>query len=167
MARYAEKLHIVPLLAPATSTAGGGVLSYAVRLKNAQWVSFLLGWGDQSTDDAAVTTVTVVSTTGIGNTTGANDVALPFVYRLSAAPGEDNWGDSTTCDATGLSITGAQDNLTLMIEVDPDTIPALDDDAVGVRVVFDAGDQVGSYASYAVALIQDRYPQAEHISASS
>jgi hypothetical protein len=36
-----------------------------------------------------------------------------------------------------------------------------------VRVVFDAGDQVTSYASYAVAIIEDRYPQAEHISAST
>lgn len=167
MARYAEKLHIVPLLAPAASTAGGGVLSYAVRLANAQWVSFLLGWGAQTTDDAAVTTVTVVSTTAVGNTTGANDVALPFVYRLSTAPGSDNWGDPTTCANTGLSITGAQDDMTLLIDVDPATIPALNADAVGVRVVFDAGDQVTSYASFAAAIIEDRYPQAEHISAST
>lgn len=166
MARYAEKLHIVPLFAPGPSTAGDGSKSYAVRLANAQWVSFLLGWGDQTTDDTMASTVTVVSTTGIGNTTGANDVALPFVYRLSAAPGEDNWGDPTTCANTGLSITGAQDNMTLIIDIDPASIPVLDDDAVGLRVVFDGGDQTTSTA-YAVALIHDRYPQAEHISASS
>jgi len=168
MARYAEKLHIVPLLAPAASTAGGGVKSYAVRLNNTQWLSFLLGWGDQTTDDAAVTTITVEASTAVGNTTAAGDTAIPFVYRLSGVPGtDDNWGDPTACPSTGLEITGAQDNLTLLIDVDPASIPALDSDAIAVRLCFDAGDQTSSYASYAVAIIEDRYPQAEHISAST
>lgn len=165
MARYAEKLHIVPLLAPAASTAG--VKSYAVRLKNTQWLSFLVNWGNMTSDAGDAMTITVEASTGVGNTTAAGDTAIPFVYRLSAAPGEDNWGDSTTCADTGLVITALQDNLSALIEVDPATVPALDSDAIAVRVCIDAGTQEINYATTVTALIEDRYPQAEHISASS
>ena len=164
-ARYAEKLHIVPLLAPAASTAGAK--SYAVRLQNTQWLSFLVNWGAMTSDAADAMTITVEASTAIGATTAAGDTAIPFVYRLSAAPGEDNWGDSTTCAATGLVITALQDNLTALIDVDPATIPVLDSDAIAVRVCIDAGTQEINYATTVTALIEDRYPQAEHISASS
>lgn len=167
MARYAEKLHIVPLLAPAASTAGGGVKSYAVRLANSQWISFLVNWGAM-TSDATEMVITVESTTNVGNSTAAGDTAIPFVYRLSGVPGtDDNWGDSTTCAETGLGITAAQDNMALLIDVDPASIPALDSDAIAVRLCLDAGDQIDNYATSVTALIEDRYPQAEHISAST
>lgn len=165
MARYAEKLHIVPLLAPAASTAGAK--SYAVRLQNTQWLSFLVNWGAMTSDAADAMTITVEASTAIGATTAATDTAIPFVYRLSAAPGEDNWGDPTTCAETGLVITALQDNLTALIDVDPATIPVLDSDAIAVRVCIDAGTQEINYATTVTALIEDRYPQAEHISASS
>lgn len=165
MARYAEKLHIVPLLAPAASTAGAK--SYAVQLKNTQWLSFLVNWGAMTSDAEDAMTITVEASTTIGNSTAAGDTAIPFVYRLSAAPGEDNWGDSTTCAETGLVITALQDNLTALIDVDPATIPVLDSDAIAVRVCIDAGTQEINYATTVTALIEDRYPQAEHISASS
>lgn len=168
MARYAEKLHIVPLLAPAASTAGGGVKSYAVRLKNTQWLSFLVNWGAMTSDVGETMIVTVESSTAIGNTTAATDTAIPFVYRLSGVPGtDDNWGDSTTCASTGLAITALQDNMALLIDVDPASIPALDSDAIAVRLCLDAGDQISNYATSVTALIEDRYPQAEHVSAST
>ena len=167
MARYAEKLHIVPLLAPAASTAGGGVKSYAVRLANSQWISFLVNWGAM-TSDATEMVITVEASTAVGNSTAATDTAIPFVYRLSGVPGtDDNWGDSTTCAETGLGITAAQDNMALLIDVDPASIPALDSDAIAVRLCLDAGDQIDNYATSVTALIEDRYPQAEHISAST
>ena len=167
MARYAEKLHIVPLLAPAASTAGGGVKSYAVRLANSQWTSFLVNWGAM-TSDATEMVITVEASTAVGNSTAATDTAIPFVYRLSGVPGtDDNWGNSTTCAETGLGITAAQDNMALLIDVDPASIPALDSDAIAVRLCLDAGDQIDNYATSVTALIEDRYPQAEHISAST
>lgn len=167
MARYAEKLHIVPLLAPAASTAGGGVKTYAVRLKNTQWLSFLVNWGAMTSDDNSMV-VTVEASTATGNSTAATDTAIPFVYRLSGVPGtDDNWGDPTTCAATGLSIAGTQDGMALLIDVDPAGIPSLDSDAIAVRLVLDGGDNATNYATSATALIEDRYPQAEHISAST
>ena len=167
MARYAEKLHIVPLLAPAASTAGGGVKSYAVRLANSQWISFLVNWGAMTSDETEMV-ITVEASTAVGNSTKAGDTAIPFVYRLSGVPGtDDNWGDPTTCAETGLGITAAQDNMALLIDVDPASIPALDSDAIAVRLCLDAGDQIDNYATSVTALIEDRYPQAEHISAST
>ena len=162
MARYAEKLHIVPLLSPAAST--GTSLSYAAKLKNAQWLSFLVNWGSMTSDSTDVMTLTVVATTGGGNTTGASDVAIPFVYRLSAAVGSDNWGDATTCANTGLTINATQDDVALLIDVDPASIPALLSDAAGVRLVIDGTVVITNYATSVIGLIEDRYPQAEHIS---
>jgi len=167
-ARYAEKLHIVPLLAPAASTAGGGVKSYAVRLKNTQWLSFLVNWGAMTSDVTELMTITVEATTAIGNSTAATDTAIPFMYRLSGVPGtDDNWGDSTAATASGASVTALQDNMAMIIDVDPASIPALDSDAIAVRLRLDAGDQISNYATTVTALIEDRYPQAEHISAST
>ena len=103
MARYAEKLHIVPLLAPAASTAGGGVKSYAVRLKNTQWLSFLLGWGDQTTDDAAVTTITVEASTAVGNTTAATDTAI---LRTAPRGARLYWATQSTNARAAASIGG-------------------------------------------------------------
>ena len=121
-----------------------------------------------TSDAADAMTITVEASTAIGATTAATDTAIPFVYRLSGVPGtEDNWGDSTTCAATGLVITALQDNLTALIDVDPATIPVLDSDAIAVRVCIDAGTQEINYATTVTALIEDRYPQAEHISAST
>lgn len=166
MARYAEKLHIVPLLAPAASTAGGGVKSYAVRLANSQWISFLVNWGAMTSDDDSMV-ISVESTTAVGNSTAAGDTVIPFVYRLSGVPGtDDNWGDATATTSS-VSVVGTGDNMALLIDVDPATIPALDSDAVTIRVIVDGGDNATNYATSVTALIEDRYPQAEHISAST
>ena len=164
MARYAENLHIVPLLAPAATTTA--VKSYAVGLKNVQWLSFLVTWGAMTSDDNNMV-ITLESSTAIGNSTAATDTAIPFVYRLSAAVGEDNWGDPTTCANSGLSVVGTNDNMALLIDVDPAGIPALDADAIAVRVHITGVDNATNYAVGVVALIEDRYPQAEHISAST
>jgi len=163
MARYAEKLHIVPLLAPAATTTA--VKSYAASLKNAHWLSFLVTWGAMTSDDNNMV-ITVDATTNVGATT-TNDTAIPFVYRLSAAVGEDNWGDPTTCAASGLSVVGTNDNMALMIEVDPASVQPLDSDATGVRVSITGVDNATNYAVGVVGLIEERYPQAEHISAST
>lgn len=165
MARYAEKLHIVPLLAPAASTSA--VVSYAAALKNAHWLSFLVTWGAMTSDDQSMT-ITLESSTAVGATTAATDTAIPFVYRLAGAAGtDDNWGDPTTCAATGLVIAGTQDNMALLIDIDPAGMPALDSDAVAVRVHIAGASQTTNYAVGVVALIEDRYPQAEHLSAST
>lgn len=160
-ARYAEKLHIVPLLAPAATTTA--VVSYAIGLKNAQWLSFLVTWGAMTSDDNNMV-ITLESSTASANTTAATDTAIPFVYRLSAAVGSDNWGDPTTCASSGLSVVGTNDNMAALIEVDPAGIPALDSDALYVHVLITGVDNATNYAVGVVGMVEDRYPQAEHVS---
>ena len=52
MARYAEKLHIVPVFAPASSTAS--IRSYAVALDNSQWITFLINLDVMTSDSTDV-----------------------------------------------------------------------------------------------------------------
>src|SRR5574344_1450039 len=98
-ARYAEKLHIVPVFAPAGTTT---FLTYAVSLKNSHWVTFLINRGVMTSDSSDIATVTVIATDTMGNTSDAQDTAIPFDYRLSAAVSDDDWGDKTTATASGM-----------------------------------------------------------------
>ena len=164
-ARYAEKLHIVPVFAPASSTAT--IRSYAVALDNSQWITFLINLGVMTSDSTDVATVTIVATDTLGNSSDAQDVAIPFSYRLSAAVASDNWGDITAATATGMTFNATDDGKSIVIDVDPASIPALHSTAKGVQVLIDAAGLISNVATSITALIEDRYPQAEHISAST
>ena len=168
--RYAEGIHVFPLKAPAATTAD--TESAWLNLENCQWVSFYVQWGDMAAGSSDTFNVAVKSTTSTASgTTNANDYALPFDYRLSAAAGEDNWGDKTAVTtATGyVTVTGAQDNMALWIDVDPALIYSHDSDATFLYVDIDANAAAATDTNYAVAVtafIEDRYPQVEHISSS-
>jgi hypothetical protein len=165
MARYAEKLHIVPVFAPASSTAT--IRSYAVALDNSQWITFLINLGVMTSDSTDVATVTIVATDTLGNSSDAQDVAIPFSYRLSAAVASDNWGDITAATASGMTFNATDDGKSIVIDVDPASIPALHSTAKGVQVLIDAAGLISNVATSITALIEDRYPQNEHISAST
>lgn len=160
-ARYAEKLHIVPLLAPVSSTDAVAI-SNAVNLENAHWVSFLVNWG-AITGDTEKLVVSLKASTAGAATTDANNTEIPFVYRLSSTLAADNWGDSTTCASTGLEILGTNDSMALLIDVDPATIPALDSDATYLHVILDGTGLATNAGMSVYALMEDRYPQAEHV----
>jgi len=165
-ARYAEKLHIVPVFAPASSTTA--ICSYAVGLKNSHWVTFLINLGVMTSDSSDVGTVTVIATDTLGNTTDAQDVAVPFTYRLSGIMGtNEDWGDITAATASGMTLNATDDGKSIMIDVDPASIPALHSTAKGVRIAVD-GTNLITQAGIAVnAFVEDRYPQADHISATT
>ena len=162
MARYAEKLHIVPVFAPASSTAT--IRSYAVALDNSQWITFLINLGEMTSDSTDVATVTIVATDTLGNSSDAQDVAIPFSYRLSAAVASDNWGDITAATASGMTFNATDDGKSIVIDVDPASIPALHSTAKGVQVLIDAAGLISNVATSITALIEDRYPQNEHLS---
>ena len=161
-ARYAEKLHIVPVFAPASSTAT--IRSYAVALDNSQWITFLINLGVMTSDSTDVATVTIVATDTLGNSSDAQDVAIPFSYRLSAAVASDNWGDITAATASGMTFNATDDSKSIVIDVDPASIPALHSTAKGVQVLIDAAGLISNVATSITALIEDRYPQNEHLS---
>lgn len=165
MARYAEKLHIVPVFSPAGTTT---FLSYAVGLENSHWVTFLVNLGVMTSDSSDVGTVTVIATDTLGNTTDAQDVAVPFTYRLSGVMGtNEDWGDITAATASGMTFNATDDGKSIVIDVDPASIPALHSTAKGVRIAVD-GTNLITQAGIAVnAFVEDRYPQADHISATT
>ena len=165
MARYAEKLHIVPVFSPAGTTT---FLSYAVGLENSHWVTFLVNLGAMTSDSSDVGVVTVIATDTLGNTTDAQDVAVPFTYRLSGLMGtNEDWGDITAATASGMTFNATDDGKSIVIDVDPASIPALHSTAKGVRIAVD-GTGLISQAGIAVnAFVEDRYPQADHISATT
>lgn len=163
-ARYAEKLHIVPVFAPAGSTS---FLTYAVSLKNSHWVTFLINMGVMTSDSSDVATVTVIATDTMSNTSDANDVAIPFDYRLSAAVSDDDWGDKTTATASGMTFSGEDDGKAIVIDVNPDTIPALMPTAKGIKISVEGDDTIAIAGISVFALIEDRYPQAEHLDATT
>ena len=165
MARYAEKLHIVPVFSPAGTTT---FLTYAVGLENSHWVTFLVNLGVMTSDSSDVGTVTVIATDTLGNTSDAQDVAVPFSYRLSGVMGtNEDWGDITAATASGMTFNATDDGKSIVIDVDPASIPALHSTAKGVRIAVD-GTGLITQAGIAVnAFVEDRYPQADHISATT
>ena len=165
MARYAEKLHIVPVFSPAGTTT---FLSYAVGLKNAHWVTFLINLGVMTSDSSDVGTVTVIATDTLGNTTDDQDVAVPFTYRLSGVMGtNEDWGDITAATASGMTFNATDDGKSIVIDVDPASIPALHSTAKGVRIAVDGTGLISQDGIAVNALVEDRYPQADHISATT
>jgi hypothetical protein len=165
MARYAEKLHIVPVFSPAGTTT---FLSYAVGLENSHWVTFLINLGVMTSDSSDTGTVTVIATDTLGNTSDAQDVAVPFSYRLSGVMGtNEDWGDITAATASGMTFSAVDDGKSIVIDVDPASIPVLHSTAKGVRIAVD-GTGLITQAGIAVnALVEDRYPQADHLSATT
>ena len=158
--RFAQGLQVVPLKAPAATTDDSE--SKCVALENAHWCTFIISLGalDVTTD-----TYTFTPYSASTNSTGSGDTALPFWYRKSSAVGTDDWGNVTAVSAgTGVSITGADDNKLLLIDVNLDVIPALDSDAAYMYIDIDAGAAAASDTNYAtsiIAVLEPRYPQAE------
>ncbi len=159
MKSFAEKIQIRPLRAPAVSTAAFN--SQFVAMKNVQWLSFLVQWGAMA--GAATSTYAFRPVAATGTATAATDVNLPFKYRLAAAIGTDSWGAVTTVAAgTAVSVTEAQANRALLIELDPQAIPGLHADAQRVYLeCVPTGDGAtdANYAMSVVALASPRYPQ--------
>jgi hypothetical protein len=156
---FAQNIKVVPVYAPASSTADGGETA-RVALKNANWVQFLIMTGAVTTTDTTGTiTFTVQTSTGSASSDAGE--CIPFNYRLSAAVGADNWGDVTAGTTSGLAFTaGTNDNMALLVDVDPAAIPAKDSDASYIFIDFGTPTIVTGFASVA-ALVHHKYPQAE------
>jgi len=155
MIRFAEKLHIVPLLAPAASSDSRA--SAYINIENAHWASFLLYAGAMTSDSTDTITITVEASTAASS--NATEIQVPFQYRLSSATGGDLWGAiGSAAAATGYAITAEDDNKLLLVEVNPDAIPALTGytDHKFLRVVCTA-DIVTAYSLDVVAILEPRY----------
>lgn len=157
--KYAENIQIVPIWAPQASTAADLETAH-VKLENVQWISFLCGWGALTTDSGDGN-IKVYSSTAAST---VNATEQSFSYRLSSAVGGDDWGTITAVDSTGSAPIGAaNDNMFLLIDVDPASIVATDTDAQYVHLLIDGSNLGTNAAMSVVAFIEPRYPQNENL----
>lgn len=172
MIKYTNKLQVVPLLrnvADVSTDAAAGSKTAHVRLRNMQWLSFLINW-DHIADSTSGFTVTAWSSTH-QTTTAAGDTALPFKYRVSSAIGTDAWGAITavTTGATGATVTGSStDNRLMLVDVDPAVIPALDGNALYayLRIVNISDESTNVENMTVVGIFEPRYPQNANLTSS-
>ena len=154
--------NIVCFLAPQDIASTATDCPY-VDLRNAQKAFFLLQFGAiTSTTVTDDWTITVEAATAEGGT----EAAVAFRYRLSGAVGANTWGAVTTVAATGVVMApDTNDNMALMIEVDPDALAA--NDYRYARLVLT--DLVDSEATLVAgfAFLEARYKQTTHISATA
>ena len=156
-ARFAEKLDILPILAPISTTDGTSDLLDASQ---AHWMTFLFQVGNFTSDSTDTCTVTVVCSTA--TTTNATEISLPFHYRLTEAVGTDTQGAITAVSTgtDGVALTALDDGKMLVIDVDPACIPSVTDYTnhryVGLTWVCTA--DVGEIYLSAVAILEPRYP---------
>ena len=160
--RFAEKIHVIPLLAPVETTEAK--VSAFVALENAQWITFLIQTGALATDSDDQYEITVASATG--QTTNANDIAIPYKYRLSSAVGTDSWGAITSATSTGFILEATTDgSKAVLIDVDPASVPALDADGLYLYVDIATTTMVSGPVAVS-AYIEPRYPQNSNLSSS-
>ena len=154
--RFAEKLKILPVLAPADSTDGG---SQFIDMEEVQWLSYLVSFGTMTSDSTDTITVTVECSTA--TTTANTDINLPFHYRLSSAVATDSMGAITAVDSTAsVAITATDDDKVLIIDVDPATIPVHTSYTAHkyVRLFCDFNAEFASNIIGAIAIVEPRYP---------
>ena len=161
-ARFGFGENIVPLKAPVDS-AGTAYATPWVDLKNALHATFFYYAGvvtATSADQAVVITMEAATAAASGS-----EVAIAFKYRLSGATGANTWGDITAATSTGYSFATDADGKMLLIDIDPAGLDSALADARFVRMVvgIDAGGTVTLNSAWAV--LDPRYPQATHLSA--
>lgn len=154
--RFAEKLKILPVLTPVSSTDGG---SEFVDLEEVQWLSFLVSFGAMTSDSTDTIAFTVECSTA--QTTDATTVLAPFRYRLSSAVATDSMGAITAITSTeSCSITATDDGKVLLIDVDPAEIPSISSYTAHkyARLSYDFSAEFATNIIGAVAIIEPRYP---------
>ena len=163
-ARFITGENVFPLLAPVDS-AGTAYATPFVDLKNALHATFFYYVGVMtaaSADQDIVVTMEAATAAASGS-----EVAIPFSYRVSAATGTNTWGAITTVANTGIDVdTTGTEGVLYAIDVNPAALDSLLADARFVRMVvgIDAGGTVTLNAAWAV--LDPRYPQLTHKSAS-
>ena len=156
--------NIVPLVAPVAGTTGT-ITSPYVDLRNAQKFSFLVQFGAiTSTTATDAMVITVQAATAEGGT----EAAVAFRYRKSGAVGANTWGAVTTADTTGMEM-GADDsdNMAVWVEVDPDALAASDYRYARFIAAPLVASQMEAYVISAIAILEARYKQTTHISATA
>jgi len=118
MLRFAEKLKLLPILAP-VDTAATAVATQYVDLKAYHWASILVHFGAVTTGTA---TLTIEASTAASS--NATEAAVAFKYRLSAAVASDSLGAITAATSAGFTVATTDDNKTFILDLDPSALPS-------------------------------------------
>ena len=156
--------NIVPLVAPVAGTTGT-ITSPYVDLRNAQKASFLIMFGAIT---STTTTDEMLITVECATAEGGTEAAIEYRYRLSGAVGANTWGAVTTVASTGVGL-GADDsdNKSVWVEVDPDVLAANDYRFARFKATPSPASQMEAYVISACAILEARYKQTTHISATA
>ena len=126
--RLGENYKIMPVLAPVDAAATAGVSAF-VDMDMLHWLSFIIPFGNMTSDDSDIVTIKVRCSTEDTSAT-TEPMEIDFFYRISSAVGTDSLGAVTagTSDGIGTSDDGinasAFDNKVLIIGVDAQTVAA-------------------------------------------
>lgn len=112
--RYAEGLKVLPVLAPVAFTTTS-INTEAVDMGENHWATFLINFGQMTSDSTDTVTVTVVCSSVDTSATGE---CIDFAYRLSAAVDTDLMGAITAGTTDGVAVTAISDATLLIIDVD-------------------------------------------------
>jgi hypothetical protein len=154
--------NIVPVIVP-QDIASTATSSPYVDLRNANKAWFLVCFGLIT---SATTTDREVVTVEAATAEGGTEAAIAFRYRQAGAVGANTWGAVTTADTTGVSLAPAtDDNVTLLIEIDPDELAA--NDYRYARVVLTDTPDMTACLVAVYAILEARYKQTTHISATA
>jgi len=152
--KYGMNTHIIPVFAPYDIEAND-INTTHVKVSNALSAQFLLFFGVITGDTI---NITVEESTSAATTSAE---AIGFSYRLSGDTASDTWGDVTTCDSLGATITASDDNKLLLIEVD---LAEMSDDCNYLSVLGTTESSMSACLVSAVALLESRYGQYDPVS---
>lgn len=157
--------NIIPLLVPQDTTSATTACPY-MDLKNAHKASFLIQFG--AITSTTVTDEMVITIDCVDTDDGGTEAAVGFRYRKSGALGDNTWGAVTSVASTGVGM-GADDsdNMMLWIEIDPDELAANDYRFARVVLTPSPTDQMEACLVSVVGILETRYKQTTHISATA
>lgn len=159
-ARFAEGLHITPVLAPADIT-NTDVGTQFVDMNMNHHITFLIQFGAMTSDSTDTACVTVEACP-IATTTDGTEESIPFHYRLTGAVADDTLGAITaaTSGTSGYDVTATDDNKLLIVDVDAEAVAkAASNTGRWVRAFITTNAELASCIVGAIAVLEPRYPQ--------
>lgn len=126
--RFGQGLKILPVLAP-IDTGASAVVSAFVDCDLAHWITFVLPFGNLTSDDSDEIEILVRCSSEDTSAT-SEPLAIPFWYRVTSAVATDSTTDivAGTSDGIGTSDDGINasglENKVLIIDVDPAVVAA-------------------------------------------
>jgi hypothetical protein len=142
MLRYAEKMKVLPILAPADIAATATATQY-VDLDQAHWATFAVQFG-------AVTNSTIAVTVECSTAASSNATEQAIAFN--------SIGAITAATTTGAALAATDDNKTLLIDLDPSAVAALGADFQFARVVVTPATDNTAVLVGAIAYLEPRYP---------